>query len=492
MAQEIRRYISERRDKKELALLKEKPKKNKGGINTRMFSVAESILGRTHEPLKLLAKQKKDKDQSALEFQQSKYQKLLTLLVDHQFTNSVMDIKSEYHETRQILDQEHEPCEWMNQWAEKARDITFATHVAKLTHSSSKSSSIYDKTTASDSAYLTTNTLKDLNIDTATSNAASAPAGEILTLQVNNKSLLDYIKVNDRTAFEKLTENQDDISYWMSSFKQAYDSERKTSHFLSKQVYFPIEDGKHHLLLPLASSSIAHALFFKFKELSSDENKVVKEQKSKNKFYEKGVTYYPNQASLTLTRSIKAHSNVSSLNKDRYGILTLIPCNPPKWKSGNLLPLKQTTLFDRQLRFKLNKEIENLQRLLLVIKSKGAAIKNPSLHRALANDINEIAQGLFIEVIRINLLSDEKGWTQNCSLPLSQQLLLEPYRDDDVAIQEKIKKQWQAEIENDFSYWLNQKLKHKKLNLTPIQQRLWKDLFSQPLREFIAAQELSL
>ena len=173
--------------------------------------------------------------------------------------------------------------------------------MAKLTHSSSKSSSIYDKTTSTNPSYLTTNTLTTLNVDTATANAASAPTGEILTLEVNGKSLLDYVKDSDRQVFEHLTDDQELIDNWISCFKQAYDSDKKSSHFLSKQVYYPIDNDNYHLLLPLVSSSVAHALFLEFRSLSNEEHRIIKEQKSKNKFHEKIATFYPNRATLTLT-----------------------------------------------------------------------------------------------------------------------------------------------------------------------------------------------
>ncbi|MBC8211510.1 MAG: type I-F CRISPR-associated protein Csy1 [Gammaproteobacteria bacterium] len=489
MAQEISRYISERRDKKELALLKEKPNKGIGGINIRLTKAAETFFGKSHEPLKILISKKKDKAQSALEFQQSKYQALLFLLGEHQIDNLVLDITQEYRETLHIINQEHVPTAWLNQWAVKASDISFATHVAKLTHSSSKGSSIFDKTTSSNHAYLTTNMLKWLETDTATANAASAPAGEILTLQINDKSLLDYVKEDDRTAFEHLTDNKEYIENWISCFKQAYDSDHKTSHFLSKQVYYPIENQQYHLLLPLVSSTMAHALFLKFRELSNEGHKSIREQKSKKKFDEKIATSYSNKATLTLTRSVKAHSNISSLNKDRFGELTLLPCSPPKWQSNEKLSLNQTNLFNRQLSFKLKDEVKDLQRLLLVIKSKGIGSKKPEMHQAIVGYVSDIAQAFFVEIIKFSLLNNEKGWTQKSSLTLPQQLLLEPGRDDEEAIQERNKKQWLSEVSDDFAEWLNRQLKHKQLNLTLTQQRLWKDVFSPQLREFIATQE---
>ncbi len=488
MTEEICRFISERRDKKELALLKDKPKKDKGGINTRLINIANDLLENSDEKLALLIKKKKDKTQSGLEFQQEKYQEILFLLDDFKMDNRLFDITEEYKNTLLELEGSHKPNVWLNQWADKAKDISFATHVGKLTHSSSKSSSIYDNTTSIIPAYLTTNTLTELVVDTATANAASAPAGEILTLQVNHKSLLDYLKENNQSPFEPLSEYQEEIDNWMAGFTQAYDNDKKSSHFLAKQIYFPIGNENYHLLMPLVSSSLAQGLFTRFKDFFNNENTQIREQKNKSKYHEKPAVSYPNRATLNVTGS--NHSNASSLNGKRGGKLALLPSLPPKWKSKQQLPLTEIDLFNRQLSYRLREEIKDLQKILLIIKSKEISINKPAMHKAVVLAVNDIADGLFDEAIRINSLSDEIGWTQNSCLPLSQQLLLEPYRDDDIAIESK--QQWQAELADDFSYWLNEQLKYKyeKLGLTSIQQALWRDLFKLQLREYIAIQEV--
>ena len=106
---------------------------------------------------------------------------------------------------------------------------------------------------------------------------------------------------------------------------------------------------------------------------------------------------------------------------------------PTRLQNGNQVnnfPSNKSALFNRQLGFKLQEEIQSLQRLLLVIKSKEIGSKKPKIHQAIVKNVNEIAQGFFVEVIKITLLSNENGWTKNCSLPPSQQLLLEPCRDE--------------------------------------------------------------
>ena len=72
------------------------------------------------------------------------------------------------------------------------------------------------------------------------------------------------------------------------------------------------------------------------------------------------------------------------------------------------------------------------------------------MHNAVIKTVNEIANGLFDEITQVNSLNNEKGWTINSKLPLHQQLLIEPYRQDDSAIQVINKKQWQSELAEDF------------------------------------------
>lgn len=486
MAEEICRFISDRCDKKELSLLKDKPdKKGKGGINNRLEKLAGNLVGKTNAQLVVITKSKKEKEQTPLDFQRVKYQKYLSLLDDFKLDNRLIDTVQEYQEALQVLKQEHKPSGWLNDWVDKAKDISFATHVAKLTHSSSKSTCIYDRSVSTKPGYLTTSSIRGLIIDTATANAASAPAGDILTLEVNNKSLLDFIKEDNPAPFKELTENELDIESWMNGFRQAYEKDRKNSHFLSKQVFFPINEDKYHLLLPLLSSSIAHALYLKFQKFI-EENKQVGDQKKNNKYHSNPVVSFSNKATLRVPGKPQT---ASSLNQERRGLLTLLPTFPPKWTGKQTLPRHQANLFDRNMGYKLREEIKELQDLLRVIKAKEVGLKKPEMYRAIVKNVNLIAQALFDEITKINLLSEQKGWTVNSEFSIYQQLLLEPDREDEVALSEKNNKQWLERIEDDFSAWLNAQLKHKTLNLTPVQQRLWKDIFSPVLREYIAIQE---
>ena len=248
-------YINARRDNKEEKFLKDKPKKNKqgavtnGAIIERMLVVVKQ-LSQEQAAIKDIEKSKMTKEQSSLDFQKNKYRSLIDI-VDNVVDQKILDLKEEYQEFVATNSNQHEAVAWVNQWASKAADISFATHVAKLTHSSSKGSSILDATVEKNDSYLTTNRLRNLEIDTASSNAASLPIADILKLTVNGVSVLDCLKKGDNALFEKITDDDDLASKWCNQLKQSYDSAEKKSYFLSKQIYFPTRDGEYHLLMPL-------------------------------------------------------------------------------------------------------------------------------------------------------------------------------------------------------------------------------------------------
>ncbi len=212
LADEIIAYVNTRRNKKEEEYLKAKPKKNKQGVVTNGAIVERLLvilrkLSKEKEVIKDIEKSKKRQDQTALDFLKEKYKRLVALVSDEIVDQQLFDLQREYQEFVIENSKEHEPVAWLNNWSRKACDISFATHVGKLTHSSSKGSSILDATKDEDDSYLTTNRLANVEVDTASSNAASLPIAEILKLSVNGVSVLDCLKKDDKKFFKKITDD---------------------------------------------------------------------------------------------------------------------------------------------------------------------------------------------------------------------------------------------------------------------------------------------
>ncbi len=496
LSDEIVTYVKVRRNKKEEEFLKAKAKKNKQGVVTngaiieRMLTIAKKN-SQKKDAIKAIEKAKKTKDQSSLDFQQTRYKNLIALLDGDVVNQQLLELKKEYQEFIINNSNEHETVAWLNQWASKASDISFATHVAKLTHSSSKSSSILDDTSEKDDRYLTTNRLDNIEIDTASSNAASLPIADILKLTINGVSVLDCLKKDEKELFKKITDDSAVVDEWCNQLKQSYDSTTKQSYFLAKQIYFPTWDRQYHLLMPLTSSSLVQALHFECRKYWSEEQENARKQRGNKKYSATATCTYPAKACLHITGS--NHSNASSLNGKRAGRIILLSAMPPQWKSRILSYINKTSIFDKTLAFELKEEINELRNYLLLIKNKLLSISEPKRNALIRNKLQVISSQFFNYLETINANEAGEGWTVNSKLPPEQQLAFEPWRKDETAKILKINKSWQKTLSQSYGRWLNQQLSQKsKLKLTTIHAALWADCFLLELREMVAIREIKL
>lgn len=493
IAKDIKDYLSSRRDQKEEELLKSKPQKSKGVVSKGIIIRLIDITKRLHvnkEVITEIEKAKKNKEQTNLEFQRQKYQALLDLLDSDVFDNELNELKTEYNQFILNLNEQYEPANWLDVWVDKAKDISFATHVSKLTHSSSKGTSILDKSESRDNCYLTTNSLIDVKIDTASSNAASLPIADILKISREGYSVLDCLKSGSTQLFGIFTSNKEQIERWTTALTQAYDSEIKQSYFLLKQVYFPNENGEYHLLLPLTSSSLAQELHLEQRRLFEEEHTVAKEQRKNSKYSPVPVVSYPNKARINITGS--NHSNASAFNGSRGGKIILLSAQPPQWQDQPTHYRDKTTIFDRQLAFRLAPEISELKIYLQLLRNKELSDSAPVRRAVITRKFQDISSALF-DIVLFTNQQERTNWTQESKLSIPYQLLFEPWRNDEVAEAEKLTNQWQDELCKDFAYWLNNQLNYKnKLNLSLVQSELWLKLFAQELSKFIAVQEVSL
>ena len=131
------------------------------------------------------------------------------------------------------------------------------------------------------------------------------------------------------------------------------------------------------------------------------------------------------------------------------------------------------------------------QKYLLLIKNKSLSISEPKRNAAVINKLQTISDSFFNYVGMVNNSMSNDSWSCDASFPIEQQLLFEPWREDEAATTMKKNKQWEKTLSQSYGRWLSKQLKKKdKLPLTPIHDALWADAFSVELREFIAAQEV--
>lgn len=502
LARGIIQYIENRRDEKLEKFLSEKPNKNKkgditnGAINFRISDFLNKYL-KEHDrqnsldELVVIDKLTKPKEVSKLEFQLDKFKQYWELLIE-ELPEEALSLKSELDNFINKNNEAHMPINWLNEWTPKAKDISFATHVAKLTHPSARGSCVLDKTRESLPGYLCTSDLKSPHVDVAVSNAASNPIGDVLTLSSSGVSLLDLLKRSDELVLELISNDSKLTKEWEENLRNSFQESKLKSHFLNKQVYFKIDSNSYHLVLPLVSTSLAQKIYEKVQAYYNDEQGQARKFSSEGKFYDGMKISYPDLCVLSVTDNPKSHISVSQLNNERKGELSLFSCSPPQWNSKLPSYKNKNSLFDRGLSARLDDGITELRNYLLVLKNKELSLSKPQRNAAIKGKLSNIIAEFFDFVLIVNSNENERGWTMSASLPLQQQLLLEPWREDDEVRELLSNNLWQAQLSKDFGRWLNNQLKTKKkgsLQLTPIHEAIWSSWFLIELKEHVALQE---
>ena len=383
--------------------------------------------------------------------------------------------------------------QWIGWALDFGEESYLATHVAKLTHSSSKGSSIdvryHSSCDKNNSQYISTSEKPIL--DTAYPDNKYSSISQLYNIEVKGKYIGDILRDNGDEYLRMFTSNNELLKSWCDCFSKFIINEKKKSYFLSKQIYFPTEDNLYHLLLPLTSSSLLHKLHLEHKRYWDQEQEVARDQKNNKKYSAIITRTYPNKAYLHVTGS--NHSNASSLNGKRGGRVALLPTMPPQWKSSFQFNVNKLTLFDKSLGFELKHEIDEFKKYLLIIKNKSLSISEPKRNAAALNKLQAISDSFFDYVEMVNNSMSNTSWSCDSNLPIEQQLLFEPWREDESAIEMKKNKEWENTLSKSYGRWLSKQLKQKdKLLLTPIHEALWADVFSIELREFLAIQEVAV
>ncbi|MCE9686510.1 hypothetical protein LZP73_09825 [Shewanella sp. AS16] len=368
-----------------------------------------------------------------------------------------------------------------------------ATHIAKLSHSSSKGASIdvrYFKGSESpNSRYLTTTNFAHL--DCAYPDNKYSSISQLYKVDVEGVYVGDVLRDQPEVILNAIINNRQLLNRANSCFSLMIKNEKKQSYFLSKQVYFPIAENDYHLLLPLTSSSLAQSIHMELRKYFDDEQAQAREQRKKGKYSPFSVVSYPNKAKINITAS--NHSNASALNGKRGGKITLLSAQPPTWIPQDISYLQAEELFDKSLTLQLAAEIKELKDYLKLLKNKSLSDSAPVRAAAITRKLQTIISALFDLVLMANINEAQPKWTIESKLPLACQLLFEPWRDDEIAKNAKLSGDWKKELSQEFALWLNRQLnKNSKLNLTPIHAELWSTIFTEELRTFIATQEVAL
>ncbi|NWC65873.1 type I-F CRISPR-associated protein Csy1 [Cedecea sp. P7760] len=390
-------------------------------------------------------------------------------------------LESEILQERRELELRYAPGNWLTDAAKRAGQISLVTHAAKFTHGDSKSSSIFTETGAVE-GYLSTSTLNNPAAD-AVGNAAALDIAKLLQTEVDGDSLLACLKRNDDSPLTALAENPQQLAEWLEGFSRALTIKDPVSHKLAKQIYFPVAEG-YHLLSPLFSSSLTHALHQKIvAHRFSEESKAAWQARRKNEWHPETLVMFPNTAVVNFGGT--KPQNISLLNSIRGGRTWLLPAQPPAWEAQDKKPPGMTTIFAPG---SFERATRHARRRLIHLLASTRKDNNVRIRRQLDRDVDEIIDLLFN--IAAGIQREEwAGRTQDseCKLSEHQRLWLDPYRavTDEAFRAERDKGDWQRKVADDFARWLNGHLKVGGIGAELTEQKEWrtKPLFRQRLRE---------
>lgn len=405
-------------------------------------------------------------------FQQQKHDELLKV-TNHP---SVTAVNALYNQKKHDIQEFHKPFNWISYYSKKSGGVKFATHVAKIMHSSIKDApSFYVQYKNDKHRYIATSNIKKPVIDDAIDNAALTPIANFLKIEHDGVSLGNLVNEGNNSIFSSIAE-QKISKEWVNNFSLVFSQKEPRTHSLQKQIFFPINHScQYHLLCIVKSSSLAHYFFEKAKNQKVDFLKYSKK-------LEKRLV---NIAALNLTASSKAHTNVSPLHAKRSGRIHLFSTQPPTWESQLKPPIYKKSLFDNLSNVQINEDINYLREFLLRFKHLDLSIKDPKRNTHLVRWVESIIDEVFFYANSIQKLPAPWSVDKNIKLSQEHQYFLDPYRDDEEFQTRYIATDWQTVICDDFAAWLNRNLAGKDKKFTPQAEhtRLWKQLFKPALRE---------
>lgn len=377
---------------------------------------------------------------------------------------------------------------WLADAARRVGQIQAVTHVLKATHPDARGSSLHAPPTAlPQHDEIGTHVLGETHVDDIVGNAAALDVYKFLKIEVDGRQLLDWMQADDADLLTALHEEADTAREWMLAFTGLIrPREALASHEKAKQLYWcisdePSDDAAFHLLQPLFSSSLAHAVHEEINDARFGEiNKQARQAKRQNERNEGDYRDYRNLVARKLGGT--KPQNISQLNSERGGVNYLLASLPPTWNQDQP---KQFLHTDSVLgRFNRYEGVQELvEALLKLLKSNAKSSMATSIAR------ERIEQALGESLAAFGLVTRQlfqPGWTRDddCRLPLCEQLWLDPERaklpireehaDEDTAFSAALEwKDWPDEVAHRFGNWLNDILVKHGLPVGDVEHAHW-------------------
>lgn len=370
---------------------------------------------------------------------------------------------------------------WLSDAAIRAKQISFATHPPKFTHSDAKGSSVYIADSKQAWPYLCTATLQAPAIDVV-GNAAALDVAGLLQLAVGGVTLANQLAQDDVSSLQPFAADEAQLAGWLQGFKLALSAKELRSHALAKQLYFPVVRNSYHLISPLFSSALAQALHERISTSRySDAVKAVRKLKREEKFSEQSTVDYLDVAVQTYGGT--KPQNISLLNSGRRGQAFLLSCRPPVWDKKAKPPADKKDAFWREYSWRTRRISRVFKEYLLSIKELDSTKPRRDRRAAFVDDLIESLLQFAAEIQQLGEQEEFRCWSALSQLSKAEQLWLDPWRGqwDDAFKADYAAKDWQSDVANQFASWLSFKLMDDKLLMKDEEHKVWSKTLEEKL-----------
>ena len=396
-------------------------------------------------------------------------------------------LKDGEEDARRTLLEKHEPQNWIAAAAQRVSWIQQVTHALKFTHPDAKGSSL--STSGNQHAgelLVASHAIAGRLPPDVVGDAKALDVYKFLRLKVGDQTLLDRAIAGDAALASALSPDADLSRKWMSAFASLPQPNGKlASHKLAKQVYWPLGEGRYHLLAPLFPTSLAHVVWTTIRDdRFSDEAKAAREARREKRPHPNGYHEYPDLAIQKFGGT--KPQNISQLNSERHGENWLLPALPPTWRSDPIDPPFYTeTVFAR--RFGNRQAVWNLARILRDFLQNVAKpeINNIRVRNKRAELVGHLRDELLQFAAELREL--DGGWSRDdrCRLNPAEQCWLDPKRaasDEDFAVQWR-RGDWQSEVCLRFGNWLNAAISTDRTPMGQAEAETWQGVLDDELRQ---------
>lgn len=409
-------------------------------------------------------------------------------------------LKPDQDAERQALVQQYERNQWLDDAARRAAQLTLVSHTVKPINADARGTQPYLRVPLVANEHLVgTHTLaREQRVPDVVGNAAALDVYKLLKIEAAGYTLLQGVLDGNADTLAALSHDAATAQRRAQGFARiAEGAEQPASHALAKQLYFPLPDGSYHLLAPLYSSPLAHAIHAHLQESRFSESvKEARKARADRKAHPHGYRDYPNLLQQSFGGS--KPQNISQLNSERGGRSYLFSGLPPRWRSADIKPaLRQRSVFDaRRGQFANLATVRELStRLRDFLHTHRGSRKVVEVRDCRAELVDHLIDELLAYGDRMRTL--EPGWSSHddCELSAAEKRWLDPAADResvpafDGLLSDDTELDWASNIANRFARWLNVAISTKENVMEQQEGAEWERLLQRSLREL--AKELA-